>query len=183
MRSRKWHNVLPPQTLMLLRIHLVDQWCQWASMCGETRAECVVGLFRTLEKWSQLPTDYNSILKGWQRDPAWLRLQELQKVKCPKARPNKEKNSRSLKNQKQLSRIWVDTTWGPSENRLPSVAAKFDFQVRIGGVEGVEKTRLLIMMMMMIQMDQDSHPSCWSSPKTFAIFPSLAKEGEEVLPA
>jgi len=55
--------------------------------------------------------------------------------------------------------------------------------VRIGGVEGVEKTRLLIMMMMMIQMDQDSHPSSWSSSKTFAIFPSLAKEGEEALPA
>ncbi len=48
MRSRKWHNLLPPQTLMFLRIHLVDQWCQWASMCGETRAECVVGLHRTL---------------------------------------------------------------------------------------------------------------------------------------
>jgi hypothetical protein len=70
------------------------------------------------------------------------------------------------------------------ENRLPSVAARFDFQVRIGGVEGVEKTRLLIMMMMMmVQMDQDSHPSCWSSSKTFAIFPSLAKERQELLPA
>jgi len=38
-------------------------------------------------------------------------------------------------------------------------------------------------MMMMIQMDQDSHPSCWSCSETFAIFPILAKEGEEVLPA
>jgi hypothetical protein len=54
--------------------------------------------------------------------------------------------------------------------------------VRIGGVEGDEKRRLLIMMMM-IQMDQDSHPSCWSCSETFAIFPILAKEGEEVLPA
>jgi hypothetical protein len=55
--------------------------------------------------------------------------------------------------------------------------------VRIGRVEGDEKTRLLIMMMMMmIQMDQDSHPSCWSCSETIAIFPILAKEGEEVLP-
>jgi hypothetical protein len=54
--------------------------------------------------------------------------------------------------------------------------------VRIGGVEGDEKRRLLIMMMM-IQIDQDSHPSCWSSSETIAIFPILAKEGEEVLPA
>jgi hypothetical protein len=54
--------------------------------------------------------------------------------------------------------------------------------VRIGGVEGDEKRRLLIMMMM-IQMDQDSHPSCWSCSETFAIFPILAKEGEQVLPA
>jgi hypothetical protein len=56
----------------------------------------------------------------------------------------------------------------------------FDFQVRIGSVEGDEKRRLLIMM---IQMDQDSHPSCWSCSETFAIFPILAEEGEEVLPA
>jgi hypothetical protein len=55
--------------------------------------------------------------------------------------------------------------------------------VRIGGVEGDEKTRLLIMMMMMIQIDQDSHPGCWSCSETFAIFPILAKEGQEVLPA
>jgi hypothetical protein len=54
--------------------------------------------------------------------------------------------------------------------------------VRIGGVEGDEKRRFLIMMMM-IQMDQDSHPNCWSCSETFAIFPILAKEGEEVLPA
>jgi hypothetical protein len=54
--------------------------------------------------------------------------------------------------------------------------------VRIGRVEGDEKTRLLIMMMM-IQMDQDSHPSCWSCSETIAIFPILAKEGQEVLPA
>jgi hypothetical protein len=54
--------------------------------------------------------------------------------------------------------------------------------VRIGSVEGDEKRRLLIMMMM-IQMDEDSHPSCWSCSETFAIFPTLAKEGEEVLPA
>jgi hypothetical protein len=53
--------------------------------------------------------------------------------------------------------------------------------VRIGGVGGAEKRRLFIMMM--IQMDQDSHPSCWSCSETFAIFPILAKEGEEVLPA
>jgi hypothetical protein len=76
----------------------------------------------------------------------------------------------------------VDTTRGASENRLPSVAANFDFQVRIGGVEGDEKRRLLLMMMM-IQMDEDSHPSCWSCSETFAIFPILAKEGQEVLPA
>jgi hypothetical protein len=55
--------------------------------------------------------------------------------------------------------------------------------VRIGGVEGDEKTRLLIMMMMMIQMDQDSHPSCWSCSETIAIFPILAKQVQEVLPA
>ncbi len=59
----------------------------------------------------------------------------------------------------------------------------FDFQVRIGGVEGDEKRRLLLMMMMMIQMDQDSHPSRWSCSQTFAIFPILPKEGQEVLPA
>jgi hypothetical protein len=182
MRSRKWHNLLPPQTLMLLRIHLVDEWCQWASMCGETRAECVVGLFRTLRRnGHNFQQSYNPILKGRQWDSAWLLLQELQTVKCPKARPNKEKNSRSLKIQKQLSWIWVDTIWGPSENRLPSVAARFDFQVRIGGVGGDEKRRLLIMMM--IQMDQDSHPSCWFCSQTFAIFPILPKEGQEVLPA
>jgi hypothetical protein len=51
--------------------------------------------------------------------------------------------------------------------------------VRIGSVEGDEKIRLLIMMM--IQMDQDSHPSCWPCSETFAIFPILAKEGQEVL--
>jgi hypothetical protein len=54
--------------------------------------------------------------------------------------------------------------------------------VRIGGVEGDEKRRLLIIMIM-IQMDQDSHPSCWCCPETIAIFPILAKEGEEVLTA
>ncbi len=75
----------------------------------------------------------------------------------------------------------MDTTGGPSENRLPSVAARFDFQARIGGVEDDEKRRLLIMMMM-IQMDQDSHPSCWSCSETIAIFPILPKEGQEVLP-
>jgi hypothetical protein len=30
--------------------------------------------------------------EGLTRGPAWLLLQGLQKVKCPKARPNKEKN-------------------------------------------------------------------------------------------
>jgi hypothetical protein len=55
--------------------------------------------------------------------------------------------------------------------------------VRTGIVEGDEKRRLLIMMMMMIQMDQDSHPSSGSCSETFAIFPILAKGGEEVLPA
>jgi hypothetical protein len=70
----------------------------------------LLGYLDPLEKWSQLPTEYNPILKGQQWDPAWLLLQELQKVKCPKARPNKEKNTRSLKIQKQLSQISVDTT-------------------------------------------------------------------------
>jgi hypothetical protein len=55
--------------------------------------------------------------------------------------------------------------------------------VRIGRVEGDGKRRLLLMMMMMIQMDHDSHPSCWSCSQTFATFPILAKEGEQVLPA
>jgi len=54
--------------------------------------------------------------------------------------------------------------------------------VRIAGAEGDEKRRLSIMMMM-IQMDQYSHPSCWSCSETIAIFPILAKEGQEVLPA
>jgi hypothetical protein len=70
MRSRKWHNLLPPQTLMLLRIHLVDQWCQWASMCGETRAECVVGLFRTL--WRNGHNFQQSTTPLWRADNGTL---------------------------------------------------------------------------------------------------------------
>ncbi len=66
MRSRKWHNLLPPRTLMLLRIHLVDQWCQWGSMCGETRAECVVGLFRTL--WRNGHNFQHSTTPFWTAD-------------------------------------------------------------------------------------------------------------------
>jgi hypothetical protein len=86
-----------------------------------------------------------------------------------------------LKIQKQWSQVWAGTSWVYSENGLPSFAARSHFQVRIGSVEGDKKIRLLIMMMM--QMDQDSHPSCWFSSETFAIFPILPKEGEQVLPA
>ncbi len=70
MRSRKWHNFLPPQTLMLLRIHLVDQWCQWGSMCGETRAKCVVGLFRTL--WRNGHNFQQSTTPFWRTDNGTL---------------------------------------------------------------------------------------------------------------
>jgi hypothetical protein len=52
--------------------------------------------------------------------------------------------------------------------------------VRIRRIEGDEKRRLL---MMMIQMDEDSHPSCWSCSETFAKFPILPKEGKDALPA
>jgi hypothetical protein len=70
MRSRKWHNLLPPPSLTLLRIHLVDQWCQWASTCGETRAECVVGLFRTL--WRNGHNFQQSTTPFWRADNGTL---------------------------------------------------------------------------------------------------------------
>jgi hypothetical protein len=70
MRSRKWHNLLPPGTLTLLRIHRVDQWCQWASMCGETRAQCVVGLFRTL--WRNGHNFQQSTTSFWRADNGTL---------------------------------------------------------------------------------------------------------------
>ncbi len=70
MRSRKWHNLPRPPTFMLLRIHLVDEWCQWASMCGETRAECVVGLFRTL--WRNGHNFQQSTTPFWRADKGTL---------------------------------------------------------------------------------------------------------------
>ncbi len=178
MRSRKSHNLLPLQTLMLLRIHLVNQWCQWGSMCGETRAECVVGLFRTL--WRNGHNFQHSTTLFWRADNGTLHgcsFRSFRTSSAPRKDPIKRRILDHWKFKNNYHRIW-----GPSENRLPIIAARFDFQVRIGGVEGDEKRRLVIMMLM-IQMDQDSHPSCWSCSETFAIFPILPKEGEEVLRA
>jgi len=102
-------------------------------------------------------------------------LQELHKVKCPTTSPNKEKNFRSLKIQKQWSQIWVDTTWVSSGEHCNCCCKDW------GCWRWWERKDYW--WLKQYKWTRNGNPCCWSCSKLFARFPNRANEGEEVIPS